>query len=953
MYLKDYFSNLKKKYYNYSFSGIASQSSKIKKNFIFFAIKGNKYDGHDFISEAIKNGAKIIIHEKRFTGIENKILFINSKNIRKLLAEVSFKINPKIPKNLIAVTGTNGKSSISDFYYQILKLNKIKVASIGTLGIKKNNSIKILANTTMDPINLSIELKKLKNQKIENVIMEASSHGLKQHRLDGLVFDIGVFSNLSHDHLDYHKNLRDYFESKLYLFKNLIKKNGNIITDQSIKQFFKIKNISKNKNLQLNYLSLKKENSQIFISSHKFKNESQLIELNYRNNRFKFLLNLIGKVQLKNLLMAVIAAEKSGLNIKNIFNCLSKIKPINGRLEKIGKINNNSKVILDYAHTPDALKIVLENLNDQFLKKKISIVFGCGGDRDKSKRKIMGKIANLYCDRIYLTDDNPRNENPKSIRKEIKKGLNSKKIFEIADRKKAINQAILDLKSGEILLVAGKGHEKTQIYKKQIRYFSDKEIILKSINKKNHEISKNIKLNIIKDLSNSNLNFKNLNMKKIIINSKEVNKNDIFFTIKGKKNDAHNYLKEVFERKASLAIVNKLNKYHSPTKQIKVSNTLEFLTSCASRFRDNIDTKIIAITGSCGKTSLKDLLSLTLRKSFKTSFSKKSFNNKYGVPLSLLNINSNDIFGVLEVGMDKKGEIDFLSKMIMPDIGIITNVSFAHIKNFKNISEIASAKGEIINNIKKNGSVILNADDDFFTFHKRIAEKRKLKIFTFSKNKKNTTVNLKKIIKQKNKYKIILRVNNSEKYFFIRKNFQNFIYNLMATLTVMQIYININKLSKNEFLNIETTKGRGDIIKLNLNGKSIFLVDESYNSNPLSLSSALENFDKILVNKNKKHIILGDMLELGKHSKKLHKDMGQKINKISLNKVHVIGKEIKETFKKIKLKKRGSILKNDSELNKLILEELRDGDYLMIKGSNSSGLFNFVTKLKKVGINAL
>ena len=169
----------------------------------------------------------------------------------------------------------------------------------------------------------------------------------------------------------------------------------------------------------------------------------------------------------------------------------------------------------------------------------------------------------------------------------------------------------------------------------------------------------------------------------------------------------------------------------------------------------------------------------------------------------------------------------------------------------------------------------------------------------------------------------------------------------------MQIYININKLSKNEFLNIETTKGRGDIIKLNLNGKSIFLVDESYNSNPLSLSSALENFDKILVNKNKKHIILGDMLELGKHSKKLHKDMGQKINKISLNKVHVIGKEIKETFKKIKLKKRGSILKNDSELNKLILEELRDGDYLMIKGSNSTGLFNFVTKLKKVGINAL
>ena len=218
MYLKDYFSNLKKEYQNYFFSGIASNTSQVKKNFIFFAIKGNNNDGHNFIKEAIKKGSKIIIYEKKFSGIKNNILYLNSKNIRKSVAETSFKINRFIPKNLVAVTGTNGKSSIADFYFQILKLNKKKVASIGTLGIKQNNSFKPLSNTTIDPIQLSYFLIKLRKKKVNNVIMEASSHGLKQHRLDGLLFNTSIFSNLSHDHLDYHKNLKNYLNSKLYLF---------------------------------------------------------------------------------------------------------------------------------------------------------------------------------------------------------------------------------------------------------------------------------------------------------------------------------------------------------------------------------------------------------------------------------------------------------------------------------------------------------------------------------------------------------------------------------------------------------------------------------------------------------------------------------------------------------------------------------------------------------------
>ena len=248
---------------------------------------------------------------------------------------------------------------------------------------------------------------------------------------------------------------------------------------------------------------------------------------------------------------------------------------------------------------------------------------------------------------------------------------------------------------------------------------------------------------------------------------------------------------------------------------------------------------------------------------------------------------------------------------------------------------------------------MINADDQFYNFHKKLAQKKNIKVFSFSKKKKNTNVCIKRIVKEKEKFKVVLRINDKEKYFYVRKNFSNLLYNLLASITVMQIYIDVFKLNKNLFLDLKITQGRGDISKLKIDQKKIFLVDESYNSNPLSLNSALENFDKIQINYKRKYLLLGDMLELGKYSKKLHKDMAKSINKILLNKVYVIGRDIKETFKKISKNKKGYILKNDSQLNHLIKNELNDGDYLMIKGSNSTGLFNYVSKLKGRVTNAL
>ena len=347
------------------------------------------------------------------------------------------------------------------------------------------------------------------------------------------------------------------------------------------------------------------------------------------------------------------------------------------------------------------------------------------------------------------------------------------------------------------------------------------------------------------------------------------------------------------------------------------------------------------------------MLGKTLSKISNVTYSLKSFNNKFGVPLSLFNLKENDEFGIFEIGMDRKDEINYLSKIIKPDVGVITNISYAHIKNFKNIHQIALAKSEIINNIKTNGYLVLNQDEKFYNLHKKIAKKKNINILTFSLKNKSSNIFLKKIVKEKYKYKIFVNIKKKQTYFYVRSIFENNLKNLLAAIAIISIFKDTQKLDKKIFFDYEITKGRGDITKVKLNKKSIYIVDESYNSNPLSLNSAIKNFDELKIDNSKKKLILGDMLELGSYSKKLHLEAGKDINKTSLKNINVVGKHILHTYKNLDKHRRGVILKDNSKIIDLIQNDLNNNDYLMIKGSNSTGLNNLVNKLKTGKFNAL
>ena len=940
MLLGEVLKNINKKHKKIRFSNIKFDSRDCKPNDLFFAISGNNSDGNRYIKNAIKNGARIIVSNSKLKNDYKKnILFIYDKNPRKLLSDVSNKFYKLKPNNIIAVTGTNGKTSVANFYQQILTLNNKKVASIGTLGVL-SKKIKITTNnTTIDPVSTHKILQDLKKSKIENVILEASSHGLKQHRLNNIKFKTAIFTNLSRDHLDYHKTFKDYLNSKLILFNKLVINNGNIIFDEKIKETNQLNNISQKRKLKKYTFGSPKS----FIRILKIQkiNDYKEIDLIINKKKYSFKTTLIGKIQIKNLIFAIIAAYLSKLKINQILRSIHKIKPIKGRFEKIGNLKNNANVILDYAHTPIALKTSILNIKEEFPLSKISLVFGCGGNRDIYKRSMMGSIAENYCENVYLTDDNPRKENPRIIRNQIKKGFKHRKFFEISSRSKAISFAINKLNSGDVLIVAGKGHENYQEYKKKI-FFSDKLEILKSITKKNKNLSNSLKTNILKETLGNESISKKISIKLASINSKNIKKNTIFVGVKGKNIDGNIFANSAINNGAIFAITNKKNKN---SKMIFQKNPLKFLYKVCSIYRKTLNANNIAITGSAGKTSVKELIGFCLKKLEKTYFSQDSFNNKFGVPLSIFNTPENTKFAVLEVGMDKKGEIDYLTKLIKPNLGLITNISYAHIKNFTNLNQIAKAKAEIIDNVNHNGTMIINLDDKYNKYFIKKTKSCGLKYFTFSKYDHSADICFVKQIKYKDKFLFKIRIKGDLKKFLISKELSNYKENILATLSVLVNYFDTEKLNKDLFSGFGIPKSRGSVVMYKKRSKKLTIIDESYNSNPLSMRFALERYESMQIKRSKKFLLIGNMLELGKHSKKLHIKIADYINKLKVNKTYVYGKYTKHTFNKLKPQIRGRVLNTITDIYNLINKDLPNNSFLMIKGSNSTGLNKLIKKL--------
>ena len=471
--LLDLLTNLPEKLLNHDVSGISGNSKDVKNNFIFVAIKGEKFDGADFIGEAKQNGAFLVIAR----DAENADVILKNKiSTRLIYVELIASFYEKQPKEIIGVTGTNGKTSTVEFCRQLWAQAGWKAASMGTLGTKIGNTFNksLLKSskhnlTTFDPTELYKELYSLKNEEISHLALEASSHGLDQYRLDSVKFSGAIFTNLSHDHLDYHKNIENYFLSKKRLFTEILKNNSAVsinIDDVYGKRLFN--ETKDNRHIVITFGQ--NLDADIRICSIKQNNQTIDLILEYKNEIYNSTIGMIGKFQAYNVVAAASICIALGADPNLIFKSISYLKPARGRMEIISATHNNSMIIIDYAHTPEALSYVLNSIKE-IAKAKIITLFGCGGDRDKEKRKIMGELANKFSDLVIITDDNPRSEKPSSIRNDILQGCPSAK--EVPDRNKAINFAISKLQTNDFLLIAGKGHETSQTIGTETLPFDD------------------------------------------------------------------------------------------------------------------------------------------------------------------------------------------------------------------------------------------------------------------------------------------------------------------------------------------------------------------------------------------------------------------------------------------------------------------------------------------------
>ena len=451
--------------------GITCDSKAVKKNFLFVAIKGNLQDGSCFIKEAIANGASYIIAQGKPSALVNaakNIKFISVRDARKFLGQASaeFYQNPSRKVKVIGITGTNGKTTISYLIEAIARQAKYGCGVIGTISHRFKNKVIIAKNTTPGSGQLQELLSKMLAQGIKYCAMEVSSHALDQDRVEGIDFRYAIFTNLTLDHLDYHKNLENYFQAKAKLFRKLPNSSVGIINNDD-PVAGRLKTLTCAKVLTYGI----KNKSDFMAQNIKYSIKGSEFVLAGPGIKAKIYSNLVGRHNIYNLLAAIAWGVSENITFKDILSALKNFKNVPGRLEKVFN-KKRFNVFVDYAHTPDALFNIITALRP-LVKKKIIVIFGCGGQRDKLKRPLMGELVTRLADYAIVTSDNPRSEDPLLIIRDICKGILKKNFRVIPDRLLAIKEGLALIGKDDCLVIAGKGHENYQVFKNKVEYFND------------------------------------------------------------------------------------------------------------------------------------------------------------------------------------------------------------------------------------------------------------------------------------------------------------------------------------------------------------------------------------------------------------------------------------------------------------------------------------------------
>ncbi len=914
-------------------TGITDDTRSLLPGNIFICVKGGSFDGHTAAAEMLEKGAAAVVCSHDLGLGNRQIITPDTRKLYGLLAAAWFD-HPEKRLILVGITGTNGKTTLASMISHILSFTGEKTGLIGTTGVFIGEKAVPRDDSTPTTPKVS-ELYKLFREMADSgckyCVMEVSSFALEQNRIGPAVYECAVFTNLTRDHLDYHKTMENYYLAKKRLFTDHCRLALINTEDAYGERLYGEISCPK-----LSYGI--KGGTSVYASYIKYSDSKAKFWFCQQGKSYPFTLNMMGSYNISNASAAIAVCSSLGVPMEKITNAMSGFKGVRGRCEMI-PTGRDFFIVCDYAHSPDALENMLPSIREN-TEGRLICLFGCGGDRDRTKRPLMARAAAKYADHLIVTSDNPRNEDPDDIIDEIMTGLEGSTVpcDRITDRRKAIFHAAAIARKGDVIVLAGKGHEDYQILAGNVHiHFDEREICaealaaLSSTKMTVGEISSVCggKCINIPDITVE------IDAKDIVSDSRSVKKGCLFAAYRGERFDGHSFVSSAVSDGAAAALTDhKIN--GCPC--IVVPDVTKAVLDIAAHYRRKFSPVLVGVTGSVGKTTTKEMIALALSSEYKTYKTPANRNNEIGMPFSLLELAPEHEAAAIEMGMSHFGEIRRLSETCRPDICVITNIGWSHAENLGSSQEgILKAKLEILDGAAPSAPLIVSGDDPYLAPLKDKLTDRKVVICALENKNADFTAEDITVSDGKTSFTVVKNNIRGERVTLPCIGSHHILDCLFAFAAVYEAAELSDRKYNEKAAAQSLSHFEAEGLRQHMEDRNgVLLIIDCYNAAPDSMKAALNVLCDTEA-KGSRTAVLGDMLELGELSPALHKEVGKYAAQKGINKVICFGKNAEHIAAGAKEYAKGGTevyyFADKADIIKIIKETVKRGDAVLFKAS--------------------
>ena len=914
-------------------TGVQCDSRLIVPGELFVAIDGSKEKGEAYVASAVSRGAVAVVSSHPAPSVLPVVPWIQVPDARLSLARLASAIHgdPSRSMKVFAVTGTNGKTTTAGLLRDCLEAVGVKTGLLSTVEYAFGTHVEEASRTTPDTCTLQRLLAEMRDDGCRAVSMEASSHALDQSRTGAIPFAAAAFTNLSRDHFDYHHDFESYYEAKKKLFRQLgaLRPNAPAVVNGDDPYGRRLLE-------ELPSLGAKPVSYAIDAPADI---RAENVRLDATGSRFTLVTpfgsaevvsGLLGRYNVSNLLcVAGLALYGAHVAFPDVVRALCAARPRWGRLEKIVCCRGAS-VFVDYAHTPDAIEKALTALRE-ITSRKLIIVFGCGGDRDRAKRPQMASAAARLADFTILTSDNPRTENPETILDEAATGFPADYPYlRLADRRAAIRAAMAMAEPGDVVLIAGKGHETYQVIGQVKHPFDDREVVRELAREPAFTAEK------LACWSGGDWSVPPASLVTgFCFDSRQLKKGDLFIALRSESADGHAYVEKALAVGAAGALVR--SDWTPPAScasapLLRVSDPYAAMHAIAAAYRREVGPFIVGITGSVGKSTVKEWTAALLSEAFPTASTLANFNNGIGLPVSLLSMAPNATHGVFEVGMNHKGELAPLCRTLAPNAGIVTCIGPVHLEYLGTMEAIAEEKSTLLRSLPADGFAVVDCTSPWFD---KLAASTKARLVTVGVGAADADFIATVDSALDGSFTLSGRL--VEKPVALRTGVpgeHNILNALYAIAAARSCGVPWEKIAR-RLENLPRMKMRWEHIER----QGVHWINDAYNANPVAMAAALRTFAKTV--HGRRAYVLGEMRELGPDSKRFHEECGALLGELGGDLLVGVGEAggwMAEAARNAGFQGEIVCVADAVEAGRILQDKLRKGDTVLLKASRGIAL---------------